>query len=153
MKRSNLYYYIYMYSIHTVHWNLKKNISILLKFCNHYMCEYGAVVEYRSRDLRVGGSNPLCSTFYDRKLRKSLNLPGYVHSFSRSQKLLLKVHTDSSRTFYSYWVEKALLFSNWSSYSRQIPSPYDSNFRRFSLNSGGGGGGIEEHGRSTCERA
>jgi hypothetical protein len=41
-----------------------------------------------------------------------------VRSFSRPEKLLLKIHTGSSGTIYSYWVEKALLFPNWSSFSR-----------------------------------
>jgi hypothetical protein len=53
--------------------------------------------------------------------------------------LPLKIHTGSSRAIYSYWVEKALLFPNWSSFSRQLPSPYVSNFRRFSLYPEGGG--------------
>ncbi len=35
-----------------------------------------------------------------------------VRSFSRPEKLPLKIHTSSSGTVYSYWVEKALLFSN-----------------------------------------
>jgi hypothetical protein len=63
-----------------------------------------------------------------------------VRSFSRPEKLPLKIHTGSSRAIYSYWVEKALLFPNWSSFSRQLPSPYVSNFRRFSLNPEGGEG-------------
>ena len=62
----------------------------------------------------------------------------WVRSFSRPEKLPVIIHTGSSGTIYSYWVEKALLFANWSSFSRQMPSPYVSNFRRFSLNSGGG---------------
>ncbi len=41
-----------------------------------------------------------------------------VRSFSRLEKLPLKIHTGSSGTIYSYWVEKALLFANWSSFSR-----------------------------------
>jgi hypothetical protein len=57
-----------------------------------------------------------------------------VRSFSQPEKLPLKIHTGSSGTVYSYWVEKALLFPNWSSFSRQTPSPYVSGFRRFSLN-------------------
>jgi hypothetical protein len=57
-----------------------------------------------------------------------------VRSFSRPEKLRLKIHTGSSGTFYSYWVEKALLFANWSSFSRQMPSPYVSNSCGFSLN-------------------
>jgi hypothetical protein len=72
-----------------------------------------------------------------------------VRSFSRPEKLWLKIHTGSSGTVYSYWVEKALLFPNWSSFSRQTPSPYVSNFRRFSLNSGGGGG--DGHGTGQIE--
>jgi hypothetical protein len=54
-----------------------------------------------------------------------------VRSFSRPEKLWLKIHTGSSGTVYSYWVEKALLFPNWSSFSRQTPSPYVSKFRGF----------------------
>ena len=46
------------------------------------------------------------------------------------------------RTIYSWWVEKALLFANWSSFSRQMPSPYVSNSCGFSLNSGEGGGDL-----------
>ncbi len=44
------------------------------------------------------------------------SIPG-VRSFSRPEKLWLKIHTGSSGTVYSYWVEKALLFPNWSSFS------------------------------------
>jgi hypothetical protein len=47
-----------------------------------------------------------------------------VRSFSRPEKLPLKIHTDSSGTFYSYWVEKALLFPIWSSFSRHMLSRY-----------------------------
>jgi hypothetical protein len=65
----------------------------------------------------------------------------WVRSFSRPEKLPLKIHTGSSGTVYSYWVEKALLFPNWSSFSRQTPSPYVLNFRGFSLHLGGEGGG------------
>ncbi len=39
-------------------------------------------------------------------------------------------------------MEKALLFPNLSSFSRQTPSPYVSDFRGFSLNHLGGGRGI-----------
>ncbi len=66
----------------------------------------------------------------------------WVRSFSRPEKLWLKIHTGSSRTVYSYWVEKARLFPNWSSFSRQMPSPYVSNSCGFFLNSVGGGGGL-----------
>ncbi len=58
----------------------------------------------------------------------------WVRSFSRPEKLPLKIHTGSSGTIYSYWVEKALLFANWSSFSRQMQSPYVSNSCGFSLN-------------------
>jgi hypothetical protein len=51
-----------------------------------------------------------------------------VHSFSRPEKLPLKIHKGSSRTFYLYWVEKALLFPNWSSFCRHMPSPSLANF-------------------------
>ncbi len=63
---------------------------------------------------------------------------GIPRSFSRPEKLWLKIYTGSSGTVYSYWVEKALLFPNWSSFSRQMPSPYVSNFCGFSLHLGGG---------------
>ncbi len=62
-----------------------------------------------------------------------------VRSFSRPEKLWLKIHTGSSGTVYSYWVEsggKALLFSNWSFEEKVghfLPSPYVFNFRGFSL--------------------
>ncbi len=69
-----------------------------------------------------------------------------IRSFSQPEKLWLKIHTGSSRTVYSYWVEKALLFPNWSSFSRQLTIPYVSSFCRFSLNPEGGGGG-ERYGR------
>jgi hypothetical protein len=62
-----------------------------------------------------------------------------IRSFSRPEKLPLKFHTGSSRAIYSYWVEKALLFSNWSSCSRQMPNPYVSKSCGFSLHLGGGG--------------
>jgi hypothetical protein len=48
-----------------------------------------------------GGENGIALT------KRSL---GQVRSFSRSEKLWLKIHTGSSRTVYSNWVEKALLF-------------------------------------------
>jgi len=51
-----------------------------------------------------------------------------VRSFSRPEKLPLKIHTGSSGDIYSYWVGKALLFPNWSSFSRQTPRPYVFNF-------------------------
>jgi hypothetical protein len=77
---------------------------------------------------------------------KDPTLKTRVRSFSRPEKLPLKIHTGSSGAIYSYWVEKALLFPNWSSFSRHMPSPYVSNFRRFSLNpEGGGGGGLESN--------
>ncbi len=38
-------------------------------------------------------------------------------------------------------MELVLLFANWSSFSHQMPSPFVSNFRGFSLNHGGGGWG------------
>jgi hypothetical protein len=69
-------------------------------------------------------------------------LKTWVRSFSRPEKLWLKIHTGSSGTVYSYWVEKARLFPNWSSFSRQMPSPYVFNFRGFSLKSGRRGGGL-----------
>ena len=62
-----------------------------------------------------------------------------VRSFSRPEKLWLKIQTGLSGTVYLYWVEKALLFPNWSSFSRQMPSPYVSNSCGFSLHLGGGG--------------
>jgi hypothetical protein len=62
----------------------------------------------------------------------------WVRSFSLPEKLPLKIHTGSSGTVYSYWVEKALPFSNWSSFSRQMPSPYVSNSWEVSRNSEGG---------------
>ncbi len=66
--------------------------------------------------------------------RLSIEICFWVRSFSRPEKLPLKIHTGSSGTFYSYWVEKALLFANWSSFSRKMPSPYVSNSCGFSLN-------------------
>jgi hypothetical protein len=42
-------------------------------------------------------------------------------------------------------VEKALLFPNWSSFSRQTPSPHVSNSCGFSLKRGGGGGPLEAY--------
>ncbi len=62
-------------------------------------------------------------------------------SFSRPEKLPLKIHTGSSGTIYSYWVEKALLFPNWSSFSRQLPSAYVSNFSQIFSQPWGGGRG------------
>jgi len=61
--------------------------------------------------------------------------PAYVVSdcISRPEKLPLKIHTGYSRTFYSYWVGKALHFQNWSSFSRHMPSPYVSNSCGFSI--------------------
>jgi hypothetical protein len=47
-----------------VHGNFVKNISMLLKFCANLMSEYGAVVECRAGDPKVGGSNTPCSTYF-----------------------------------------------------------------------------------------
>jgi len=80
----------------------------------------------------------------------------WVRSFSRPEKLWLKIHTGSSGTVYSYWVEKARLFPNWSSFSRQMPSPYVSNFRRFSPKSQSceGGGALKKTVEElVCDRA
>jgi hypothetical protein len=49
-------------------------------------------------------------------------------------------------------VEKALLFSNWSSFSRQTQSPYVSNSCGFSLPLGGGGGRGSAGGFSRADR-
>ena len=54
-----------------------------------------------------------------------------VRSFSPPEQPRLKIHTGLSGTVQSYWVEKALLFPNWSSFSRQMPSRYVSKFRGF----------------------
>ncbi len=70
-----------------------------------------------------------------RGLEELIHEKTWVRSFSRPEKLPLKIHTGSSGTVYSYWVEKALLFPNWSSFSRQMPSPYVSNSCGFSLKS------------------
>ncbi len=78
--------------------------------------------------------------FLARAILAGWNYVPRVRSFSRPEKLPLKIHTGSSGTIYSYWVEKALLFPNWSSFSRHMPSPYVSNSCGFSLHLGGGGG-------------
>jgi len=56
---------------------------------------------------------------YSEAVSLSEKNPGYA-LFSRPEKLPLKIQTDSSGTFYSNWVEKALLFANWSSFSPNL---------------------------------
>ncbi len=56
---------MYMYSIQYIYTgNFEKNIIMLLKFCNCTISECDAVVKYKAWDLKVGGSNPTCSTYF-----------------------------------------------------------------------------------------
>jgi hypothetical protein len=60
-----------MYSIqYTYTGNFEKNIIILLKFYIYNMRECGAVVKYKAWDLKVGGSNPACSTYFVHESRQ-----------------------------------------------------------------------------------